>query len=83
MDDDKADISGIAAADLGIAAHKIKKNFGPVLHTCASVLTSLYFLGAHLEKIGDDLDVIIDVLMQSLSDAMHPFQVQLSGTLVT
>jgi len=66
LDDDKAPVSGVGASALGVAARKIKKNFNPVIHTCVSVLTSV-FLSAHLEQVSDTVEDCINSLILKLS----------------
>lgn len=82
LDDDKVAASAKYCAKYGLAAKKIKKNFGPVIHTTASVLTQLP-LGIRYERRGFGVESDVKVLLKRLCDVDNIEEVNLSGTLLT
>jgi hypothetical protein len=74
LGDDKVPVSGRKASENGLNAKKIKDSFGPVIHGVVSVLTRL-FVTAQLERKGDKVKKVIDVLMTNLGNTNVPYNV--------
>lgn len=82
LDDDKVPTHGRDCAIYGMAAKKIKKNFGPVNHIVASVLTSM-MIAVRGERLHSTVASNIKVLLQTITGEFEFDDIKLPDTLIT